>query len=120
MARHAAALEDVPLSRQELQRLLAQHLGEAAPLHAIGGCQICMQPLESDADVFTLPGCGHLLHKACFLDSVTSSLACPVCKRNVRLGMLQAVCEKVGGFSPVLNATLEYKSTLDDDDFDDP
>lgn len=95
-------------------------MGEAAPLHAIGGCQICMQPLESDEDVFTLPGCGHLLHKSCFLESVTTSLSCPVCKRNVRLGMLQAVCEKVGGLSPVLNTTLDYKSYMGDDDNDDP
>ena len=120
MARHEAALENVPLTRQELHRLLFQHMGEAAPLHAIGGCQICMQPLESDEDVFTLPGCGHLLHKSCFLESVTASLSCPVCKRSVRLGLLQTVCEKVGGLSPVLNTTLEGKSTLDDDDYDDP
>lgn len=107
-------LEKIPLSRQELHRLLFYYIKEAPPRQTLGGCQICMQPLGKDEDIFTLPGCCHLLHKTCFLENVTSSLSCPVCKRNVRLGLLQAVCEKDTGRLTDLNNTLDVQSTIDE------
>lgn len=114
--RNAEPLNEIPFSRSELYRLLFNYMGEASTVEAIGGCQGCMQPLEGDEDVFILPGCCHVVHKNCFLELVTTSLNCPACKRNVRLGLLQAVCEKVRGFSPVLNISLEAKSTFEEED----
>lgn len=114
VSKHEQALEQASLSRKELSLLLNNYLSETS-LEAIGGCQICMQPLGGDEDTFNLPGCGHLLHKTCFLEVVTTSLGCPVCKRNVRIGLLSSICEKTGGFSPVLNTTFEAKNTFEDE-----
>ena len=115
IARYGPDLDKVPLSREELQKLLFLYMGQPQPLLTMGGCPVCFQSLEGDIDVFTLPGCGHMVHKNCLLESISSSLHCPTCKRNIRIGMMQVECDKVAEFSPVFNSTLVRGSTLSGD-----
>jgi len=53
-------------------------------------CAICLADFKKGDSTRTLPGCGHTFHKACVDLWLLRRADCPLCKRDVRAGALQA------------------------------
>lgn len=44
-------------------------------------CPVCLEELDDDKDVLTVPGCNHRLHVRCALDASQYDVRCCVCRR---------------------------------------
>jgi hypothetical protein len=72
------------LSTQEISDL---------PRHALacddGECAICLSALLEGDHARSLPGCGHVFHRACVDLWLLRKTACPLCKADVRLAQTE-------------------------------
>lgn len=59
-------------------------------------CIICLMSFKRDEVILVHPGCNHLYHQTCIGAWHDNNLPCPMCKRNVRFEMIDAIRNKKG------------------------
>lgn len=57
-------------------------------------CIICLEPFAQNQEVIRFPACGHHYHWTCLEQWILQQLNCPMCKRDLRFGMIRAIRDK--------------------------
>jgi len=84
-------LSSVPLTGGEVRRLLSLGSGFVGT----GACALCSEGILGNEWSLTLP-CTHSFHRGCILQQLLQGAECPVCRRSIRIGMLEGVCADWG------------------------
>jgi len=84
-------------------------------------CAVCLDDVAVD-DALVLPGCGHVMHRACALTAAQYDTRCPVCRRVPDGVVRVSPSERNDVRTRAIDERVLYVTTLtwnDDDDDDD-
>lgn len=102
-------LEDQLLDRVEIEQLLEQYLINQDAESPNVMCNSCKKNISKNEPYFHTPMCSHRFHKGCLLQRAITHSSCPVCKRSIRIGLLNE------NYRDLLNHSLMSDPNEDED-----
>jgi len=86
----------LPADIERLEKRYYQQPGEQQTEENVENCPICLVEFIADEKVITLPKCEHTFHSECVGAWLKKKPLCPMCRRNVRNGMIDLESQSEG------------------------